>query len=168
MSPRSVTGAPSEGSVYWRSSQRCMEVNVLLDMLLYWWGGDEGGWEAGEGGCERQFGEKRWRCTGRLTDAKFVEGEEREVTTRRGVRGGEVERKIQRCWEKLTDAAMERREREMGGERAGVSEFFSAFGCGMRLVEPVRQEEEKRSWVDEHGKAFTKSGLPHPQNPVSF
>lgn len=52
---------------------------------------------------------------GRVTDAKFEEGEEREVTTRRGVRGGEVERKIQRCWgKKLTDAAMEL---EMQGER---------------------------------------------------
>lgn len=41
-----------------------------------------------------------------MTDAKFEMGEEREVTTR-GVRGGEVERKIQRYREKLTDAALE-------------------------------------------------------------
>lgn len=41
MSAYSVTRAPSEASVYWRSSQRCMEVNVLLDMLLYWWGEEE-------------------------------------------------------------------------------------------------------------------------------
>lgn len=41
MSAYSVTRGPSEASVYWRSSQRCMEVNVLLDMLLYWWGEEE-------------------------------------------------------------------------------------------------------------------------------
>lgn len=38
LSPHSVTGAPSEPGVYWKSSQRCVEVNALLDMLLYWWG----------------------------------------------------------------------------------------------------------------------------------
>lgn len=38
----------------------------------------------------------------------------------------------------------------------------------MRLEESVQQEEEKQNWVDEHGKAFTKSGLPTPKNPVSF
>lgn len=54
----------------------------------------------------------------------------------------------------------------------GVSEFFSAFGCRIGLA--VKEEEERQSWVDEHGKAFTKSGSPslssllHPQNPVSF
>lgn len=52
----------------------------------------------------------------RVTDAKFEEGEEREVTAKRRVGGGEVERKIQRCWEKLTDAAMEW---EMQGEMGG-------------------------------------------------
>lgn len=51
-----------------------------------------------------------------MTDAKFEEGEKRELTTKRGVRGGEVERKIQRCREKLTDAAMEwEMQEEMGG-----------------------------------------------------
>lgn len=33
----SVTGTPSDGRVCCRSSQRCMGVNVLLDILLYWW-----------------------------------------------------------------------------------------------------------------------------------
>ncbi|KAK1888169.1 Alanine--tRNA ligase [Dissostichus eleginoides] len=58
--------------------------------------------------------------------------------------------------------------REMGGEGPGVSEFFSAFGCGMRLEESVRQAEEKRSWLDEHGKAFTKSELPTPRTLRAF
>lgn len=29
-------------------------------------------------------------------------------------------------------------------------------------------EEEKQSWVDEHGKAFTKSGLPTPRTLRAF
>lgn len=43
MSLHSLTGAPTVASVDWRSSQRCMEVNVLLDILLYWWVEQEGG-----------------------------------------------------------------------------------------------------------------------------
>lgn len=38
-----------------------------------------------EASWEQWFGEKRrrrWRCRGRVTDAKFKEGEGREVTTR--------------------------------------------------------------------------------------
>lgn len=95
--------------------------------LMYCWiccstGGEDG---KEDGGCEQYFGEKQWRCTGRVTDAKFEEGEEREVTTRRGVRGGEVERKIQRCWEKTDRCSdgMGNARREMGSESAGVSGF---------------------------------------------
>lgn len=41
---------PSEASAYWRSSKRCMEVNVLLDMQLYWWERQrERRWEGGGG-----------------------------------------------------------------------------------------------------------------------
>lgn len=46
MSAYSMTRAPSEASVYWRSSQRCMEVNVLLDNAALLGGGgrkEEGG-----------------------------------------------------------------------------------------------------------------------------
>lgn len=50
---------------------------------------------------EQQFGEKRWRCMGRVTDAKFEEEKRREVVGRRGLRGGEVERKTQTCWGRL-------------------------------------------------------------------
>ncbi|TKS73680.1 hypothetical protein D9C73_007760 [Collichthys lucidus] len=89
-----------------------------------------------------------------------------------GVRGGEVERKdTEMLGGKLTDAAMERETRGKGWVvmRVGVSGFFSAFTCTMRqaklvLQEVVEEEEEeeekKQSWVDEHGKAFTKSAPP--------
>lgn len=60
--------------------------------LMYCWiccstGGREDGKEGA--GREQWFWEKRWRrwrCRGRVTDAKFREGEEREVTTRGGER----------------------------------------------------------------------------------
>lgn len=81
--------------------------------LMYCWifcstGGKEveKGWVGGGRG-ETGFGRKRWRCTGRVTDGTFKEGKRREVVGRRGMRGGEVERKIQTCWGKLTDAEME-------------------------------------------------------------
>ncbi|KAI9519722.1 Protein kinase C-binding protein nell2 [Dissostichus eleginoides] len=39
---------------------------------------------------------------------------------------------------------------------------------GSPLEESVRQAEEKRSWLDEHGKAFTKSELPTPRTLRAF
>lgn len=55
-----VTGAPSEGGVYMRSSQRCMEVNVVLDMVL-WHGGGGAGWEGRRG----EMREKKMEMYGR-------------------------------------------------------------------------------------------------------
>lgn len=83
-----------------------MEVNVLLDMPLYRWGGRTGR-RGGGGGESNSLGRSNGDVRGRVTDAKFEKGEERRGNDEEGVRGGEVERKIQRCWEKLTDAAME-------------------------------------------------------------
>lgn len=57
----------------------------------------------------------------------------------------------------LTDAAMgNARETDVWLQGQGWR-VFSAFECESRLA-----EEEKQTWVDEHGKAFTKSGLPTP------
>lgn len=42
-----------------------------------------------------------------MTDSKFEGREKRGNNWEEGVKGGEVERKTQKCWEKLTDAVME-------------------------------------------------------------
>lgn len=72
----------------------------------------------------------------RVTDAKFEMGEEREATTGGGgVRGGEVERKIQRCREKLTDAAIEWEVRGKGWVVRGYG--LVSFLCIWMWIEAV-------------------------------
>lgn len=122
----------------------------------------EKGWVGGGRG-ETGFGRKRWRCTGRVTDAPFKEGKRREVVGRRGMRRGEVERKIQTCWGKLTDAEMEWMKR---GDRWVVrGQGLASFLCIWMRNEAARVRAAgggEAELVNEHGKAFTKSGLLTP------
>lgn len=95
-------------------------------------------------------------------DRRKTQGGRAKVANDERVRGGEVERKLQRCREsdRCRRWSGKRRGGWFGGRGSSVS---STFGCrlGAGAVGAVGAREQ--SWVDEHGKAFTESGLPTPR-----